>query len=131
MTIAMPLTKRRLAARTVVVLLALVSAMPVVAQVNDQQDMPLQPLPSQASTTSSSGAGRVAGSVVGVVGQRQARGEGTAYIQPMARIASRIQNRVQNRIHNRIDRSYDPQSNAASPFAVAEDQVRTSTGQRR
>jgi hypothetical protein len=49
----------------------------------------------------------------------------------MARIASRINNRVQNRIHNRIDRSYDPQANATSPFAVAEDQTRISNGQRR
>ncbi len=130
MTITMLFAKRRLAACTVAVSLALVSAMPVFAQATDQQDMPLQPLPSQTPTTSLSSTGRVARSVVGVVGQRQERGQETANIQPMARIASRIQNRVQNRIQNRIDRSYDPQANAASPFAVAEDQVRTSAGQR-
>lgn len=127
----MSFAERRLAACTVAVSLALMSAVPVIAQVTDQQNILLQPLPSQAPTTSADSTGHVAGSVVGVVGQRQERGQGTANIQPMARIANRIQNRVQNRIQNRIDRSYDPQANAASPFAVAEDQVRTLSSQRR
>lgn len=127
MTIVMSFAGSRLAACSVAVSLTLILAMPVVAQAADQQDMAV----SQTPTASSGSTGRVAGSVVGMVGQRQARGQGTANIQPMARIANRIQNRVQNRIHNRIDRNYDPQANAASPFAVAEDQARTSADQRR
>ncbi|WP_308815767.1 hypothetical protein [Sphingomonas sp. GV3] len=43
----------------------------------------------------------------------------------MARIDNRIQNRVQSRIRNRIDRFYNPQADAASPFAVADEQTRT------
>lgn len=69
--------------------------------------------------------GRVAESAAGEVGQRQTRDQAPASIEPMARITSRIQNRVQNRIRNRIDRNYDPQANAAEPFAVAEDKSRT------
>lgn len=127
MTIAMSLAERRLAACVVAVSLALVSATPVVAQVTDQQDMAIQPLPSQAPPASLGGTGRVAGSVVGMVGQRQERGQETANIKPMARIDSRIE----NRIRNRIDRNYDPQANASSPFAAAEDQVRASATRRR
>jgi hypothetical protein len=70
--------------------------------------------------------GDTAGSSVGRAGQRQSREEAAQLIgiKPMGRISGRIENRVQSRIRNRIDRYYDPQANATSPFAVADDQVR-------
>ena len=76
--------------------------------------------------------GRTARSSAGQVGQRQTRDAAAqqAGVKPMARIANRVQNRVQNRIRNRIDRNYDPQANAAAPFAVAEEQARASGRQR-
>lgn len=70
--------------------------------------------------------GRTAQSSAGQVGERQTRDTtAQAGIKPMARIENRIQNRVQNRLRSRIDRSYDPKSNTTNPFAVAEDQART------
>ncbi len=48
----------------------------------------------------------------------------TVVRNPMQRIASRIQNRVESRIRNRIDRNYDPQANARTPFAAAEQETR-------
>ncbi len=69
--------------------------------------------------------GRIADSAVGEVGQRETRADPATGIRPMARIDNRIQNRVQSRIRNRIDRFYDPQANATSPFAVADEQART------
>lgn len=89
---------------------------PLVQQ-QQQQQTPLDTNPT----------GRTARSSVGQAGQRQTREAAAeqAGIKPMARIASRIQNRVQNRIRNRIDRNYDPQAGATDPFAVAEDQART------
>jgi hypothetical protein len=62
----------------------------------------------------------------GRVGQRQTREDAAQEtgIEPMARINSRIANRVQARLRNRIDRNYDPQANAAAPFAAAEAQTR-------
>lgn len=88
---------------------------PVVQQ--QQQQTPLQ----------TNQAGRTAQSSAGQVGQRQTRDTAVqqAGIKPMARIANRIQNRVQNRLRTRIDRNYDPQAYATDPFAVAEDQART------
>jgi hypothetical protein len=76
---------------------------------------------------------RTADTVSGRIGKRQtreavARKAGT---EPMARIANRINNRVQSRIRNRIDQDYDPQANAASPFAVASDQARAAANRRR
>lgn len=65
---------------------------------------------------------------IGQVGQRQTRAETAPATEPLERIQNRIANRVQSRIRNRIDRFYDPQANAASPFAVAADQSRR-TGQ--
>jgi hypothetical protein len=70
-------------------------------------------------------AGHIASSSVGEVGQRQTRQQAPDSIAVGTRVAARIQNRVQSRIRNRIDRNYDPQSNATSPFAVAQDQART------
>jgi hypothetical protein len=70
---------------------------------------------------------QVAKSVVGQAGQRQTRDEAAQGIETTRRIASRIQNRVQSRIRNRIDRDYDPQANATSPFATADDEVRTAS----
>lgn len=77
--------------------------------------------------------GQAATSAAGQTGQRQTREEvaAEAGIEPMGRINSRIQNRVQSRIRNRIDRYYDPQANAASPFAVAGDQARAAGRPRR
>lgn len=63
--------------------------------------------------------GQVADSAVGQVGQRQT-GQMLG-LRPAARLITRIPSRVQNRIRNRIDRNYDPQSNATSPFATAEE----------
>lgn len=125
--------------RSLVGIGALVVAMPAVAQVrsaqstasatdgqDDEQSVVQQQQTQPPLDTNQNG--RTARSSVGQVGQRQTRdsaGE-QAGIKPMARIASRIQNRVQNRIRNRIDRNYDPQAGATDPFAVAEDQARTS-----
>jgi hypothetical protein len=77
-------------------------------------------------------AGSNARTSLGQVGQRQTREVAAEQvgIKPMARIANRVQNRINNRIRNRVDRNYDPQGNPANPFAIAEDQVRT-TGQPR
>ncbi len=77
--------------------------------------------------------GETARSAAGQTGQRQTREEVAAEvgIEPMGRINGRVQNRVQSRIRNRIDRYYDPQANAASPFAVAGDQARTAGRPRR
>src|SRR3546814_19446826 len=52
----------------------------------------------------SSKPGRVAESAVGKAGQRQAREQTQANIEPMARLDNRINNRVQNRIRNRNER---------------------------
>lgn len=71
--------------------------------------------------------GRVDASPVGEVGQRQARDQEVGRVQPAPRINSRIANRVQSRLRNRIDRNYDPQANALSPFAVADEQQRSAT----
>ena len=71
--------------------------------------------------------GRVAESAVGDIGQRQTREEVAPRAAPVARTGGRIATRVQSRIRNRIDRFYDPQANAASPFTVAGEQVRTAT----
>ena len=109
----------------------LLAALPAAGQVRPSAPMtveedttPIAPLPPRTMTNSSQ-AGRVADSSVGQVGQRQGRAQLNPTVQPMARISNRIQNRVQSRIRNRIDRAYDPQANAASPFAVAEDETRT------
>lgn len=61
----------------------------------------------------------------GTVGQRQTRTDvpRETGIEPLARISNRIANRVQSRLRNRIDRNYNPEANATSPFAVAQDQV--------
>jgi hypothetical protein len=101
---------------------------------NDQQPdqatlLPWQP--AQPVTTSNGPLpGRIGRSSVGEVGQRQARDQDIDGLRPTARIANRIQNRVQSRLRTRIDRTYDPQANAALPFAVAEGETRT-TGQSR
>lgn len=88
-----------------------------------------QQAPAQTPQTRPAEAGHVADSAVGRVGQRQTR-QDMPNLQPMGRISNRINNRVQSRIRNRIDRNYDPQANATSPFAVAEEQTR-STNRRR
>jgi len=89
----------------------------------------LEPPPSiandQTARTADAGSGRI--------GKRQtreavARKAGT---EPLARISNRVNNRVQSRIRNRIDQDYDPQANAASPFAVASDQARAAANRRR
>lgn len=66
----------------------------------------------------------VATSSAGQAGHRQTKELGVTGIEPMARIDNRIQNRVQSRLRNRLDRYYDPQANAASPFAIASDKAR-------
>ena len=87
----------------------------------------------QASSGQTSGdltsVGRVAGSSVGKIGQRQTKQEMQG-IRPMARLGNRIQNHVQLRLRNRIDRAYQPQADISDPFAVADDQARTAGGTR-
>lgn len=108
---------------------AQVRSAPVASASPDQDDdEALTPQQQQQQTPlETNRAGRTARSSVGQVGQRQTRDTAAAQagIKPMARIASRIQNRVQNRVRNRIDRDYDPLAGATDPFAVAEDQART------
>lgn len=125
--------------RMAVAAAVLLAAMPAAAQVRtppptDQDDEQPVPQPQQQPTQPRTNeAGRVAESSVGQVGQRQTRESAATEtgIKPMARIASRVQNRVQNRVRNRIDRDYDPRANATDPFAVAEDQTKTSGRPRR
>ncbi|MDJ0276780.1 hypothetical protein QLH51_08230 [Sphingomonas sp. 2R-10] len=113
-------------------LLLILSAAPVAAQDRYQDDTPQQPAPVQQSLPETR-QGETARSAAGQAGQRQTRDQlaAEAGIEPMSRINGRIQNRVQTRIRNRIDRYYDPQANAASPFAVAGDQARAAGRPRR
>lgn len=74
--------------------------------------------PSNPPSSTSTRIGNTASTGSGEVGQRQTRGAAPNF-KPLDRIDNRIANRVQSRIRNRIDRTYDPQSNAASPFEVA------------
>jgi hypothetical protein len=85
----------------------------------DEYQQPQQPL----RPISPDLPGRTADSSVGEVGKRITRDDAVG-IAPMGRIAPRIQNRIQSRIRNRIDRNYDPQANARTPFAIAEEQSR-------
>lgn len=116
LTAAPAMAQVRLAPTTTATTEAQDDEQPVIQQ-QQQQQTPLQ----------TNQAGRPAQSSAGQVGQRQTRDTAAAQagIKPMARIASRIQNRVQNRLRTRIDRNYDPQANTTDPFAVAEDQART------
>lgn len=118
--------------RVVPFLLALCLSMPAMAQDRYQDDVQEQPAPIQQSLPETR-QGETARSVAGQTGQRQTREQvaAEAGIEPMGRVNSRIQNRVQSRIRNRIDRYYDPQANAASPFAVAGDQARAAGRPRR
>lgn len=104
-------------------------ALPEPEDWQQQQQQQQQQAPAQTPQTRPAEAGHVADSAVGRVGQRQTR-QDMPNLQPMGRISNRINNRVQSRIRNRIDRNYDPQANATSPFAVAEEQTR-STNRRR
>ena len=63
-------------------------------------------------------------SAVGQVGERQTSEDVSPNVKPTARIESRVANRVRSRIRNRLDRFYDPEANAASPFADASEQAR-------
>ena len=97
---------------------------PVVDEPEQQQQQQQASLPVQLDDRTDQ-PGRVAESAVGRAGQRQARDEAAPTLHPTQRISSRINNRIQSRIQNRIDRNYDPQANAANPFAVAEDKARS------
>lgn len=113
-------------ARSVATCVALASPLRIGAQTSqtslDQNEpqvsrqLPTRPAPVAA--------GRIGGSSVGTVGQRQTREQVASDASPMARIENRIANRVQSRIRNRIDRDYDPQANSTSPFATAEERTR-------
>lgn len=85
------------------------------------------------SPTTDTQVGKTAQVNSGRVGQRQSRDDQSSQVnvQPLARTATRISNRVQTRIRNRVDRNYDPQANAASPFSVAADQIRSVNQARR
>lgn len=122
--------------RSLFAMAALMGAVPASGQVRptanamtamDDENEGQEAAPQQQTPLDTNPTGRTARSSVGQAGQRQTREAAAeqAGIKPMARIASRIQNRVQNRIRNRIDRNYDPQAGATDPFAVAEDQART------
>lgn len=95
-----------------------------VGQTNPESDVPPAIVDTQATTTAKTNGSRI--------GQRQSREEAalSSGIKPMARIDNRIANRVQSRLRNRIDGNYDQQANAASPFKVAQDQVRRGTPSR-
>lgn len=80
--------------------------------------------PTVAQEQGQPGPDQLAESAVGKIGQRQAREQKQANIEPMARINNRVLNRVQNRIRNRIDRYYNPRANVTSPFEVAVEQTR-------
>lgn len=88
------------------------------------------PVASQALQTSTRAEGATAElgdlptSVVGKAGQRLGGSTASAAPSPFNRIDTRVHNRVQSRISNRIDQNYDPQANAADPFALAEDTAR-------
>lgn len=112
--------------------LLILLAAPVAAQDRYQENSQDQLAPIQQPLPETR-QGETARSVAGQTGQRQTREliAQDAGIEPMARIGSRVANRVQSRIRNRIDRYYDPQANAASPFAVAGNQARTAGRSRR
>lgn len=78
-----------------------------------QQQQPVVTLP-----------GKVGGSSVGRAGERQTREDVAPDVFPSDRLSSRLENRIQSRIRNRIDRDYDPQVNAASPYATADERQR-------
>lgn len=123
------LTVRRWCLLGALLLLALGSNAPVIAQVSPMplgsgDDIP-PAVPMARETIPQTGG--TAQSAAGQAGQRQTQAllaQG-ARIRPMARINSRIQNRVQLRIRNRIDKYYTPQANATSPFQVASEQARS------
>lgn len=103
---------------------ALVIAVPVVAQDDTTSYRPPAPAPTPQPQTQS---GDVARSSAGRAGQRQVRDELARKIgnEPMGRIDTRIRNRVQSRLRTRIDPYYDPQTTAAAPFIVADEETRT------
>jgi hypothetical protein len=68
--------------------------------------------------------GRVSKSTAGVAGQRQSAANAQALSRPLARVTSRVPNRIELRLRSRIDSNYDPQANARSPFALAEQRSR-------
>jgi hypothetical protein len=118
------------AGKTAIAALAMVSALPGVAQrvpVSEDQDNAPATEPYRQTPTISleRQRGTVADSAVGEAGRRQTRDQEIGGLKAGGRINNRIANRVQSRIRNRIDRYYDPQANAASPFEAASDQART------
>nr|WP_294811025.1 hypothetical protein [uncultured Sphingomonas sp.] len=118
--------------RPLLLTICLAATMPAVAGVNGGQAESRQNDRQQTGTGADNQTlpGRTADTSIGQVGQRQTRGEAARGIAPAGRISNRIQNRVQSRIRNRIDRTYDPRSNANSPFAIAEEQTRTPSGRK-
>ncbi len=127
--------------RSAIAAVCLLAALPSAAQLRqgartggasasqDEEAIPVAP-PSSRPAADPNQTGRLAGSSVGQLGQRQDRTLLNPIAEPMARISNRIQNRVQSRIRNRIDRNYAPQASATSPFADAEEETR-STQRRR
>lgn len=121
--------------RSAIAMMCLLTALPSAAQLRqetriggasasqDEEATPAAPPPLRPAADSNQ-VGGLARSSVGQLGQRQDRTLLNPTAKPMARISNRIQNRVQLRIRNRIDRSYSPQANATSPFAVAEEETR-------
>ncbi|OMJ31132.1 hypothetical protein BSZ14_15215 [Sphingomonas sp. Sph1(2015)] len=79
------------------------------------------------SSMSATRPGATARSSVGQAGQRQQRERELGGVGPGLRIQNRIQNRIQTRLSLRIDPDYDPGATQRSPFAVANDQVRSPT----
>jgi hypothetical protein len=128
--------------RTGLIGLAFVAALPAGAQVasrttttdrnsdpspdpsTDSSTLPQRPLTSPVPATRP---GATARSSVGQTGRRQQRERELGGVGPGLRIQNRIQNRIQTRLSLRIDPDYDPSATQRSPFAVANDQVRSPT----
>ena len=89
----------------------------------DKADEDNSNTPAVGSPTAFPLAGTAASSV-GRAGQRQTVAQPEIGIAPTARLNNRIQNRIQSRLRTRIDSDYASQSATATPFDVANDQVR-------
>lgn len=94
---------------------------------NDYPDIPQQVEPAapvQSTGQSTVSQGQTGNTGNGQIGQRQSRQQGITDVRPLGRVNNRIANRVQNRVRNRIDPSYNPQADATSSFATADEQTR-------
>lgn len=99
-------------------------ATPVLGQNrNDDYEAVPEQYPQQQRREDDTSPGRVAESAVGRAGQRQTTDDVVPDQRLSRRVSNRIENRVQLRIDNRIDEDYNPQADAKSPFAAAEEKA--------